>query len=416
MRSSGSAASALSGALEQLAAEELYGVPGPDLLNETRALVSERNRLDAEIARRVRRAESAQAPESDGMKSMAAWLRGHCRLSPAAASQLVRVGRALEQLPALAAGCADGTVTSDQAALITEITKPLNLARAADHGVDLGGVDEAMTAVAVTRTHADLAKVVHHYLQRLDEDGPEPDPTAHRQLTFSRHGDGSVSLRGQLDAVGGEKVQAVLESMVQADRPAADTRTRAQRLGDALVQWADNTLAYGDLPTLRTVRPHAVLTIGVEDVVNPSSGRAAAELGFGAIISAARARWLACDADLTRIVLDPDGLPLDVGRTQRLFPPHLRKALEQRDQQCIFAGCDAPTHWCEAHHVLAWALGGATNLDNSALLCERHHTQVHHGFRIQRDTAGRWHTYRPDGTEILPIRPVSGEPERARAG
>jgi hypothetical protein len=26
---------------------------------------------------------------------------------------------------------------------------------------------------------------------------------------------------------------------------------------------------------------------------------------------------------------------------------------------------------------------------------------VHHGFRIQRDPDGRWHTYRPDGTEIL---------------
>jgi HNH endonuclease len=59
------------------------------------------------------------------------------------------------------------------------------------------------------------------------------------------------------------------------------------------------------------------------------------------------------------------------------------------------------THWCEVHHMLAWALGGATSLDNSALLCERHHTQVHHGFRIHRDAAGRWHTYRPDGSEIL---------------
>src|SRR4051812_30447482 len=29
------------------------------------------------------------------------------------------------------------------------------------------------------------------------------------------------------------------------------------------------------------------------------------------------------------------------------------------------------------------------------------HTKVHHGFRIERDPGGRWHTYRPDGTEIL---------------
>ncbi|HEV7213006.1 MAG TPA: endonuclease, partial [Blastococcus sp.] len=49
--------------------------------------------------------------------------------------------------------------------------------------------------------------------------------------------------------------------------------------------------------------------------------------------------------------------------------------------------------------------GGETSEENSGLLCERHHTKVHHGFRIQRDPDGRWHTYRPDGTEILiPLR------------
>ena len=44
---------------------------------------------------------------------------------------------------------------------------------------------------------------------------------------------------------------------------------------------------------------------------------------------------------------------------------------------------------------------GETSLENSALLCERHHTKVHHGFRVTRLPDGRWRTYRPDGTEIL---------------
>jgi hypothetical protein len=43
---------------------------------------------------------------------------------------------------------------------------------------------------------------------------------------------------------------------------------------------------------------------------------------------------------------------------------------------------------------------GETSLRNSALRCERHHTRVHHGFRVQRDPGGRC-TYRADGTEIL---------------
>ena len=135
--------------------------------------------------------------------------------------------------------------------------------------------------------------------------------------------------------------------------------------------------------------------------MDPTRGPATAQAGFGATLSAARARWAACDADLTRLVLDPDGLPLDVGRTLRLVPAWLRRAVEHRDGGCVFAGCDAPTWWCEVHHLLAWALGGETSLANSGLLCERHHTQVHHGFTIDRDTDGVWHTHRPDGSEIL---------------
>ena len=44
------------------------------------------------------------------------------------------------------------------------------------------------------------------------------------------------------------------------------------------------------------------------------------------------------------------------------------------------------------HHLLEWINGGQTSLDNSALLCERHHTKVHHGFQLERQ---------PDGTQIL---------------
>src|SRR4051812_40582156 len=177
-----------------------------------------------------------------------------------------------------------------------------------------------------------------------------------------------------------------------------------------------NTLAAGGAPLLRTVKPHVALQIALPDLLDPATGPGAARLGFGATLSAARARWVACDADLTRIVLDPDGVPLDLGRTKRLVTPELRKAVESRDRHCVFTGCDAPTHWCEVHHVIAWMYGGQTNLENSGLLCERHHTQVHHGFRIHRDTTGRRHTYRPDGTEIRLIPQPADDPELARAG
>ncbi|SFL55741.1 HNH endonuclease signature motif containing protein [Geodermatophilus ruber] len=390
----------LTAALDGLAGEDLFGCGAPELLDRTRALVAARNRLDAELARTVRRGELAQAPEHDGLTTMASWLRGHARLSAAAARQLVHNGRALEQLPALAAAHAGGRVTADQVAVVEPITRPDKLALAAAQDVDLAGVDATLTEVATGRSHAGLAQVVHHYLQRLDQDGPEPDPTAGRTLRLAKHPDGSLTGRFDLDAVGGEKLQTALEPIVQAGRSASDERSRPQMLADALVQLCDNALAAGALPMLRTVKPHLIVRVDLADLAGPATGPAAAETGFGATISATRARWIACDAGITRIVLGPDGVPLDLGREHRLVSSHLRRAVEARDRGCVFAGCSAPTHWCDVHHLLEWINGGATSLENSALLCERHHTKVHHGFRLARQPDGRWRTWRPDGTEI----------------
>src|SRR4051794_41791204 len=101
-------------ALDGLAAEDLHGLPSAELLDRVAELVAARNRIDAELARTVRRAELAQAAEHDGLKTMACWLRGHARLSPTAAGQLVRNGRALESLPAVAARRSARLITPGQ--------------------------------------------------------------------------------------------------------------------------------------------------------------------------------------------------------------------------------------------------------------------------------------------------------------
>jgi hypothetical protein len=394
-------------ALEALAAEGLDGMVAPQLLDRTALLVRARNRLDAELTRTVRRCEVTQAAEHDGLKSMASWLRGHVRLSAGEVRRLIRNGRALERLPAVAAAFAAGAVTAEQVTVVAPVAAVEVQAEAVGQGVDLAAVDGTLAEVAATQAFAQLPRVVGHYLARLDADGVEPDPTGGRSLSLARLLDGSVSGRFELDPVGGEKVQAALESIVQADRPAGDLRTRVQQLGDALVQLADNALAAGELPTLRTVKPHVIVRIDLDDLAEPGPGPATAETGFGALLSAARARWLACDSTISRVVFGPDGTPMDLGRSHRVVPAHLRRAVELRDRHCVFAGCEAPSHWCDVHHLLHWINGGETSLENSALLCERHHTKVHHGFRVERPPEGRWRTYRPDDTEILLAEPLT---------
>ena len=391
----------LASALDGLAAESLSGLFGPALLDRLGGLLAAQNRLAAEIARTVRECEVAGAAEFDGLKNMAGWLRGHGRFSARAAKELVDTGRALEHLPQMAAAFADGAVTAGQAGLVGQVTTPARLAQAAAADVDLAAIDQALLKVATSQPFHRLVEVVRYYREALDPDGPEADPTEGRRFSIARHLDGTRALSGQLDPVGAEKLQAALESLVQAGRCAGDLRTRSQQLADALVQLADLALASGQLPICRTSKPQVIVTVGLDDFTSTRANPGAAATGFGDVWTAAQARWAACDAQIRRIVLDPDGLPLDVGREKRVVPPHLRRAVEHRDGHCVFTGCEAPTWWCDVHHLLEWMLGGQTSLENSALLCERHHTKAHHGFRIERDPGGRWHTYRPDGTEIL---------------
>ena len=83
--------------------------------------------------------------------------------------------------------------------------------------------------------------------------------------------------------------------------------------------------------------------------------------------------------------------PLDLGRTTRTIPPHLRTAVIQRDQHCQFPGCTQPPSVCDVHHLIPWAKGGPTSLANLRLLCRFHHLVVIHRWR--------WTiTCHPDGT------------------
>ncbi|MFH1329575.1 MAG: DUF222 domain-containing protein, partial [Actinomycetota bacterium] len=120
-------------------------------------------------------------------------------------------------------------------------------------------------------------------------------------------------------------------------------------------------------------RPHLTVTVPWE-TLRKGSGVVDAEAGP---ISVEAVRRLACDASVSRMVLQGDSTPVEVGRRHRVVPPALRRALDLRDQGCTHTGCDTPARWCDAHHIRHWAEGGRTDLANLRLLCRRHHRQAH---------------------------------------
>ncbi|WP_158726834.1 HNH endonuclease signature motif containing protein [Tomitella fengzijianii] len=99
--------------------------------------------------------------------------------------------------------------------------------------------------------------------------------------------------------------------------------------------------------------------------------------GHHGAMSTSVLRRIACDAAVTPILVDGHGTPLDLGRTARLASRAQRRALAARDHGCAFPGCTRPIAWTDAHHIIHWADGGPTDLDNLVLLCTAHHRAVH---------------------------------------
>jgi hypothetical protein len=149
----------------------------------------------------------------------------------------------------------------------------------------------------------------------------------------------------------------------------------AQRYGRALCELIEH-LPTDALPAHGAVNATVVVRIGNDRL---TSGLGEAVLDTGGRISAGTARRLACNASLLPMVLGGDSVLLDQGRSRRLFDRHQRVALTVRDRGCIWPGCDRPPAWTEAHHIVAWSRGGATDLANGCLLCSFHHHLLHKG-------------------------------------
>ena len=96
---------------------------------------------------------------------------------------------------------------------------------------------------------------------------------------------------------------------------------------------------------------------------------------------------IACDAQVARVLMAAESVPLDYGRERRLFTTHQRRALAVRDGGCRFPYCHRAAAFTDAHHIVAWLDGGETNLDNALLLCRFHHPKVHEGgWQINSDS------------------------------
>ena len=147
------------------------------------------------------------------------------------------------------------------------------------------------------------------------------------------------------------------------------------RRADALVEAVRRGVSSpGEAPKSDKAQVHVTIPLSTLLGQDPHGG---ATTMTGQVLAPSVARRMACDAGIIPVVLGGDGEILDMGRSVRLFTPGQRRAVWLRDGGCTYPGCTMPPQWCDAHHVDWWSRGGASDIDNAALLCQRHHTKVH---------------------------------------
>jgi hypothetical protein len=386
--------STLRSALDELSAEDLRHASDEVLEADFAELERAAGAVEAELARRAAEIDRRGSFRRDGYLSISSWLAHRFRMAFSAATQLVRVALALEQMPRTREALSQGEISRWAMAILV-----------AAHEVDpdeFSRVEEALVDTAGTLPIRDLKRAVGHWREAIDHRRAEED-AEHvfqlRRLHVSPTLEGMVRVDGDLDPETGQVLITALRTVLDAEerRPETDRRTFAQRRVDALGEicrrWLDST----DRPQVSGERPHVTITVDLEALEGRSGFRC--ELGDAGAITAETARRWACDASIARVITIGRSEPIEVGRRTPVVPASLRRAVVVRDGACRFPGCDRPDGWCDAHHVRHWADGGPTSLSNLVLLCRPHHRLIHQRFGMEM-VQGRPLFLRPDGSPL----------------
>ena len=412
----------------------------------------------AELAARINSAEARMMTliadfdrrggwKDGGYSSCAEWLAWRLGMKIGPARERVRAARALESLPQTADALAEGTISYTKVRALTRVATP-------EREAELLEFARASSAARLERTLRMWKK-----LSRDEELTAEQARRRSRTFSIVVDGDGMYVVKGRLEpevgAVLMRAVEAASDTLFRREEGADSVREGVsddprpkpkQRRADAVGLLAERALAVGfgggdphvvppsrDEPQTRfreetEAQPH---TEGPAQPRVESGTRAeryqvmvhcdAATLAAegepgrsdldGIRVSAETSRRMACDAAVVAMGHARDGSVLNVGRRTRTIPPHIRRALEERDRGCRFPGCGC--RFTEAHHVKHWADGGETSLGNTVLLCRRHHHAVHEGrVKVSVGSDGTVLFFTPKGRMLVDAPKPPGAPRR----
>ena len=359
----------------------------------------------------------------DGYRNAAEFLRARLRIGigearrrlALASGVLPQTGIAGQDLPArhevLAAALSSAALPSRSA---TVISTALDQVRHLADTETAHQMEHSLTHTAIESDPDFVSRMAKRWVDAIDQDGTEPgeEELRHRQGAFIRKPRrGLHHLEIFATAEQFETLATVMNTAtnprLQPNAPGTrtgtdlDRRSRAQKLLDGIISACAVALSTGELPANGGLRPQVMVTIDYQDLLErlehhdretPTGPRLSTGAStFQGPIHPSVIRKIACDADIIPVLLGSDSRVLDIGRTTRVFPPHIRKAIIARDQGCAFPDCTIPAPWCEAHHITYWSNGGTTGTDNGTLLCSHHHHVIHkEHWTITMETGVPW--------------------------
>jgi hypothetical protein len=334
--------------------------------------------------------------------------------------QQIAAGRAARDHHATGQAMADGRVAPRHAQLIAKVlaeTPPEQRA----------AVEEELLELAARLEATAFGRAARELLGRVRPEALAKDEARqhrNRSLRATTTEDGGFAFSGLLYGAAAEQARVALNAFRRPDTP-DEPRSPAQRGADAFEQLCAAALRVGAAPTNHGVRPHVMVVFTAEQFAalsNAPETTTGRFLGSGQTITGREVRDLVDDAEVFRLVLDAEGVPIEVSTSVRTVPVGLWRALLSRDGGCVWSGCDAPASWCDvAHGNRSYTKGGKLSLDNSLLLCRRHHRRFDKGsYRLRidgravtiervRSPVGGPTAAAPPGSRRPPPRPSGGD-------
>lgn len=402
-RLDGAITEVVGGDLEELSDAALVG--WVDRLHVAHSrLGAERARVVAELERRRTREVTDPGPRDRARQRLRRHLAGRTNVTPSVTKLDAQAGQAATRYPAVGEAFAAGEIGAEHARIIAETLDAL------DDAGQRTAAEELLLGLARRTNPTVLGRHAREVLARqapLASEEAERRRHLDRRVTTYDTPDGGFAFSGLLYGTAAETARVALEAFRTPDSP-GEHRTPQQRGADAFEQVCASALRSAEAGTTHGVRPHVVVTVATDQLELGEAG--VAHLGSGQPLTIGQLRGLFQDCSWARVVLAPDGTPIEASEAVRTVPSGLWRALLARDGGCTWPGCDAPANWCDvAHGREPFTDGGRLTPDNATLLCRSHHRRFDAGgYRIVID--GDRVSFARDPGKGPPARPASDRP------